>query len=262
MRTGFRTKLLFGVALPFVFAACSERTNVPALAGPAGNHAGSAALPPAGANPNAGLIYFGGKFYGATTNGGAHGYGVFFKFTPPSTEVSLHDFNNNGSDGTQPFGAIAHVPAFNIVVGTTQTGGANGLGTVFLQKLTTGGGGGVIHSFTGTDGNGPVSRLIRVGPWVYGTTQNGGTNGHGTIFRVKPNAAGTFTTLYNFLGGTDGVGPYGGLRASEATGFTVRRSLEARPASVPSTKSISTALRTRSSTTFWGERMERAPRQT
>ena len=52
----------------------------------------------------------------------------------------------------------------------------------------------------GTDGN------------LYGTTEGGGANGEGTVFKVTP--TGTLTTLYSFCAKTnctDGAVPFGGL---------------------------------------------------
>jgi uncharacterized repeat protein (TIGR03803 family) len=57
----------------------------------------------------------------------------------------------------------------------------------------------------GTDGN------------VYGTTEYGGTNGDGTIFRVSPSGSG-YTVLWNFDGATTGANPIGGLTLSSVDG--------------------------------------------
>ncbi|HEY1662801.1 MAG TPA: choice-of-anchor tandem repeat GloVer-containing protein [Verrucomicrobiae bacterium] len=43
----------------------------------------------------------------------------------------------------------------------------------------------------------------------YGTTSAGGANGYGTVYRISTD--GTFTNLYSFNGGTDGVGPNAAL---------------------------------------------------
>lgn len=58
----------------------------------------------------------------------------------------------------------------------------------------------------------PCLRAKRAPLRFYGTTDVGGANGAGTIFRITP--SGTFTTLYSFCaqpGCLDGIGPYGGL---------------------------------------------------
>jgi uncharacterized repeat protein (TIGR03803 family) len=66
----------------------------------------------------------------------------------------------------------------------------------------------ILHSFGAfTNGANPQAPLILGGSGAFfGTTYGGGTNGgNGTVFRI--NSAGIFTTLYSFMGGTDGAGP-------------------------------------------------------
>lgn len=94
--------------------------------------------------------------------------------------------------------------------GTTYDGGANGSGTVFKidrwSRLTT------LYSFCSqsgcADGAGPMAGLIQVTDGnFYGTTRMGGFCQYcGTVFKITP--GGTLTTLYSFLGGTDGSQPY------------------------------------------------------
>jgi uncharacterized repeat protein (TIGR03803 family) len=69
----------------------------------------------------------------------------------------------------------------------------------------------LVYSFGGSDGSSPVTGLIQGADGnFYGTTQFGGVNGLGTVFKVTP--GGTLTTLHNFAGGSgDGEYPYGGL---------------------------------------------------
>jgi uncharacterized repeat protein (TIGR03803 family) len=65
----------------------------------------------------------------------------------------------------------------------------------------------VLYSFKGKQ-NGSVSPtgLTDVGGTLYGATENGGTNGNGTVFSIT--TAGAFTTLYSFKGGKlDGATP-------------------------------------------------------
>ena len=54
-----------------------------------------------------------------------------------------------------------------------------------------------LHSFAGKEGQNPLGALIQAPDGnFYGTTQDGGPNPNGTIFKLTP--AGTFTDLYNF----------------------------------------------------------------
>ena len=48
---------------------------------------------------------------------------------------------------------------------------------------------------------------------LYGTTEFGGTNNHGTVFELTPSSSGSWseTVLYNFTGNSDGGQPYASL---------------------------------------------------
>jgi uncharacterized repeat protein (TIGR03803 family) len=92
-----------------------------------------------GATPVAGLILDRrGTLYGTTSAGGAHSCGTVFALTPPVagkttwTERVLYDFTAH-ADGGVPHAALIADDNFALY-GTTQTGGAYELGTVF--KLT------------------------------------------------------------------------------------------------------------------------------
>src|SRR5579871_1514846 len=66
-----------------------------------------------------------------------------------------------------------------------------------------------IHSFTSFDGALPVAGLTLAPDGnFYGTTQEGGSAGHGTVFRITPNGA--ITSLASFLG-ANGEDPDAGL---------------------------------------------------
>jgi uncharacterized repeat protein (TIGR03803 family) len=118
-----------------------------------------------------------------------------------------------GSNGANPeFMSLVQGTDGNFY-GTTRSGGANGLGTVF--KITRGGTLTVLHSFAGADGEEPYGGLVQATDGnFYGTTFYGGTgaNGLGTVFKIT--AGGTLTTLYNFCFQTscaDGDNPNAGL---------------------------------------------------
>jgi uncharacterized repeat protein (TIGR03803 family) len=68
-------------------------------------------------------------------------------------------------------------------------------------------------NFAGADGLAPYAGLVQgTNGNFYGTTQNGGTNGSGTVFKITPE--GKLTTLYNFCSQalcTDGSYPEGTL---------------------------------------------------
>src|SRR5262249_44933500 len=96
--------------------------------------------------------------------------------------------------------------------GTTYNG-VNGVGTVFTIQ-TNGAGYGVVWSFsnTVTGAQNPSAPLLQGSDGVlYGTTQNGGTNSAGAIFRVTTNGTG-YSILYSFgVTATDGQTPTGPL---------------------------------------------------
>ena len=67
-----------------------------------------------------------------------------------------------------------------------------------------------LWSFSGgSDGGNPNGLVLGTHGNLYGTTQNGGSNSLGSIFRVAPN--GVLAGLYSFTGGSDGANPFAGL---------------------------------------------------
>jgi uncharacterized repeat protein (TIGR03803 family) len=124
----------------------------------------------------------------------------------------LHSFN--GSDGSHPQAGLIFDAAGNLY-GTTYGGGASGYGTVF--KLTPNADGSwtesVLHSFNGSDGSSPFAGLIfDAAGNLYGTTSLGGGSNFGTVFKLTPNADGSWaeSVLHSFIG-SDGSYPLAGL---------------------------------------------------
>jgi uncharacterized repeat protein (TIGR03803 family) len=77
----------------------------------------------------------------------------------------------------------------------------------------------ILHDFTGgpNDGKGPVGALVQFGSSFYGMTNNGGTGGDGTIFRIATNGT-AFALMHSFNGGVaDGDTPFGTLALSGST---------------------------------------------
>lgn len=84
-----------------------------------------------GANPYASLIRdAAGNFYGTTGNGGSSGFGTVFKLTKAGTETVLHSFAGGAADGQSPNGLVSDATVSKLY-GTTYSGGASGVGTVF-----------------------------------------------------------------------------------------------------------------------------------
>lgn len=174
-----------------------------------------------GSHPEAPLIFDGnGNLYGTSLLGGAYGYGTVFELSPAKgggwTETTLHSFN--GTDGFGPSGLV--FDGSGNLYGTTQEGGtgtacSGRCGTVF--ELSPAGGGAwtgtILYNFQGgSDGYYPRSGVIFDAQGnLYGTTQQGGAAGRGTVFEL---ASGTWneTILHSFHVNTkDGTGPAAGL---------------------------------------------------
>jgi uncharacterized repeat protein (TIGR03803 family) len=147
-----------------------------------------------------------GNLYGITTNGGPNNEGEVFEYTAGGKFKVLHTFA--GTDGAYPECSLIQDRAGNIY-GTTEGGGSNNNGTVF--EIQSGGHFTTLYSFTGgNDGGNPVGGLARdKSGTLYGTAENGGANGVGTVFSLAPN--GPLTTLYSFASGADGANPQGDI---------------------------------------------------
>ena len=131
-----------------------------------------------------------GNLYGTTNVGAAQDYGTVFKMTPSGKLTTLHTFcsQSNCTDGARPAAGLVQATDGNLY-GTTYEGGANDYGTVFKMtpsgKLTT------LHSFCSesncTDGASPTAGLVQATDGnLYGTTDGGGANGFGTVFKITP----------------------------------------------------------------------------
>jgi uncharacterized repeat protein (TIGR03803 family) len=161
-----------------------------------------------------------GNYYGTTAGGGTSkrctyfntlGCGTVFKITSDGTLTTLHSFDL--IDGYNPQAGLVQATNGDFY-GSTAWGGAsdkcvNGCGTIFVissdGRFTT------LHSFAGgpRDGDGPSGGLIQATDGrFYGTTEAGGVNDAGTIFKVTP--GGDVTILHSFEG-SDGSYPAGGL---------------------------------------------------
>jgi uncharacterized repeat protein (TIGR03803 family) len=177
-----------------------------------------------GAEPLAGLIFdAAGNLYGTTTAGGSYDAGTVFELTPGADgtwqEKVLYSF---GKDAASPQASLVFDAKGNLY-GTTLSGGAYHVGTVFELTPTDSGGWKekILHSFgNGKDGFFPYSNLIfDTSGNLYGTTYYGGggsscTSGCGTVFELTPEAGGGWkeTILHSFYGnGKDGFFPYANL---------------------------------------------------
>lgn len=138
-----------------------------------------------------------GNLYGAAQQGGANNKGTVFQIsTDGSTFNVIHTFS--GSDGAYPDGGLIQA-SDGYLYGTTVSGGVNGDGTIFLVS-TDGATFNTLFSFYNSGGYNPYAGVIRGSDgYLYGTTNFGGANGVGTIYRVSPNgAAFSYRVLHDF----------------------------------------------------------------
>lgn len=174
-----------------------------------------------------GCARFGGNFYvyGGTlftlaTDG--TGFTPLYSFTQPTFQPSVGEPTN--SDGTNPNGVLL---SGGTLYGTAFSGGSGGLGTVFAVN-TDGNGFTTLHSFTqryfnnnlgvytNSDGGNPQAGPIISGNTLYGTSEEDGGSGRGTVFGVNTDGTG-FRVLHSFTGfstnqtytNSDGAGPEG-----------------------------------------------------
>jgi uncharacterized repeat protein (TIGR03803 family) len=193
-----------------------------------------------GQNPYAGLVIdpFG-SLYGTTYGGGAYGVGTVFQVKRGSggqwTEKVIHTFDvKTGSD---PVGGLVFDSKGDLF-GTTQGGGAYKVGVVFAllysgKDVWTAR---AIHNFTGgSDGGYPYAeRLIfdKAGN-LYGTTQGGGVNNWGVVFKLFQSSKGwKEQLLYQFNGAVvmDGNGNLYGTCANGNMTTTVGSVFKLTPA--------------------------------
>jgi uncharacterized repeat protein (TIGR03803 family) len=161
--------------------------------------------------PSSPLIEKDGLLYGTTIFGGPEDYGVFFKLNPTTGAITvIHDFGP-APDGYYPIGPIAYAhgtfygatSAGNVVYALNPSTGAETIystsetissvayksGNLFLTgsasidklNLQTG----TVTAQYKLDGM-PAPGLVEVGGSFYGTTENGGSHGAGSVFKLTP----------------------------------------------------------------------------
>jgi len=139
---------------------------------------------------------------GLTNGGGDSNSGAMFKMDQSGTNYSLiHNFNYGYTDGYGPYYTkfIQDIFDGNILYGMTQQGGKFDGGTIFRMDKS-GSGYVLLHEFrtnSNMEGCYPLAGLTQFGSVLYGTTNNGGLNYYGTIFRINTDGTG-FSTIFNF----------------------------------------------------------------
>jgi len=173
-----------------------------------------------GANPVGGLTADGtGRLWGTTLGGGTTGRGTIYHINTTTgllTTVVNFTGNTGVAKGSSPFAGLVSDGANNLW-GTTFEGGASGNGTVFKINTTSN----ALTTLAEFLLLGPINRgrtpqgeLVSDGAGhLWGTTQQGGANGFGTVFKINL-ATGVQTTVAEFTGNagtTKGALPVAGL---------------------------------------------------
>ena len=171
-----------------------------------------------GQNPEAGLAYLHGVFYGTTFTGGIGpggcnvptGCGTVFSLTPSGKERVIHTYNVY-PDGLEP---LSRLKVLNgTLYGTTSYGGKYDSGTVFAMSTT--GKERILWNFNG-DGMYPQAGLMYYDGYLYGTTAGGGASFGGIVFKVDPSGT-RRVVLHQFAGSEDGAFPHAGLTLLNGT---------------------------------------------
>lgn len=148
-----------------------------------------------------------GSLWGATNEGGSSDLGTVYKVNV-TTGVMTTVFEFDGSSGVRPIGGLVN-DGNGYMWGTTSEGGTDYRGTVFKVQISTGTLTTVanISGGAGNTGSRPAAPMtVGSGGFLWGTTEEGGSNGCGTLFKISM-ASGALTTVINFTGdGTQNKG--------------------------------------------------------
>jgi uncharacterized repeat protein (TIGR03803 family) len=145
-----------------------------------------------------------------TGSGGRAGQGAVYRLDAQSGDCTiLHSFFDGGDTSRAPYGGPTWV-APDWLYGTAAYGELGSSGVIYRLR-TDGSDFSVVHAFEGgpDDGATPLGALQIDAAWIYGTTQNGGTHGGGTLYRTALDLS-DHMLLHSFGGPGDGALPVGG----------------------------------------------------
>lgn len=158
-----------------------------------------------GAFPEGALVLSNNTLYGTTHGDGSGTYGTVFAIHTDGTGFTNLHWSPYGNDARGMRAGL--VLSGNTLYGTGEFGGSGfgvGVGAIFAVH-TDGTGFTNLHDFpalnnnTNSEGAYPAAALVLSGNLLYGTAQNGGSAGAGTVFAVRTDGTG-FTILHNFTG--------------------------------------------------------------
>ena len=166
-----------------------------------------------------------GTLFGTTTYGGSTNGGTVYDLRPspkicthalcPWAETVLYAFKDDccSGDGIFPAAGVVLDGAGNLY-GTTSLGGSRGgAGTVYeLAPSGLGWTETILHGFGLPDGITPNAGVIfdKAGN-LYGTTEQGGEYGEGTVYELTPSGDEWTETILHSFNGSDGDAIYAGL---------------------------------------------------
>jgi len=163
-----------------------------------------------GVEPNGQLLSLGESLFG-TTRGGGSGHGTVYSLGLSGEFASIVEFL--GSVGSRPSGGLVLHPDGRLY-GTTERGGASGVGVVFRIDPDNAVDPAVVHHFSDLTGSQPVGTLVvDAAGSLLGTASVGGQDGWGTVFKLT--TSGEYSNLLSFSGV---IGPFAG--AAPRSGLT------------------------------------------
>ena len=156
-----------------------------------------------------------GDLLGTTSAGGTGGYGTIFELNKAHgwAESIVYNFQNQ-NDGGVPYAGLIADGQGNFYGAATE-GGNQGGGSIF--ELTPAGSGWnftAIDSLAGWGISGTFRNLmLSSSGTLYATTHCDGQDSAGTVYQLVPSGGGnwTYSLLYSFTGGTDGLYSYSNL---------------------------------------------------
>lgn len=153
-----------------------------------------------------------GGYFGTTFAGGTADAGTLFRLDPGAPAPNVQILFSFPSTSAHPHAGVILAHDGLHLYGTTgevvSNAAVTSYGSVF-GIATDGSGFNVIHGFAGTDGSNPLAGVIEAGDGLlYGTTEKGGANGRGTLYRLARDGT-AFQTFYHFP--ATGGSPVAGL---------------------------------------------------
>ncbi len=159
---------------------------------------------PDGEDPQAALTNVNGTLYGTTYYGG-NGHGTIFSVTSTGYKLLYDCESGSTSDCTEPDSTMIYDSKKKALYGTGYRCGSSGC----IFKVSLAGKKpkvSILYSFTGSPSSpGNPSGVVLYKNALYGTSEGGGANGYGAVFKVT--LSGKESIIYSFKNEPDGAYP-------------------------------------------------------